>query len=979
MSEDSPGGDTPLKPERTPMKPGIRSLRAAAAMGAAGSPLAGLSTPQHKPAAGLGATGALAHRHELAVSAAQSPAGTPHTPAQASPHVQAAFKEIVASPSPKVSMLVERLKQKEAKHVEAIVVERDREQKRAAMLAEAQKVRAARKKAAVESEANYAKAEELRAEADSELARQRQKSEAARHNYHELVAKRDGSSTSASHGANQIEEQALIAAEKKHKQRVKEAERARAAMTAARAEHDKALRMEQAFLDVQSEKGSGPYPPESQRSEELFTALSPPQSSDVSSPLSGLQVMSPLSANASLPLASPCEAAAEEERLAWWAMEEYEAVMEEERKRDEAERREKMKRLEAAEEARREEERKQREERVRHERETKQRALELEIQARRDREREEFERQERERAEAEERELKKRQEAERREMEQREQQRLLFEQQRQEEERQERLERERKTKEVQDCGRAMIAQLMSSVRSRNLSGAQEALKALHKFHVVESIFVTDEQRVEEQQASGAVHVLESQHAEMYHERILLIERGEADLEAASTALKSEDLSTARDLVRSSLERLKEAAVPCVFEDIWRDLEQRIEGDVEQAQALLQEVVVRDDCISSAEQHVQDSRARLAAGDWMAARALLQEARKELRRAQMSRHDAQLKALTAEIDAAEQLQLERNAEEERRRDMVNNGETQLASACAAMSEGDIPKARALLREARVNFEQAEASKELFDEIASMQQRVDEAEDLLRRKAAIEQERHRNLSQGQLKLQECRRALDTLEEAESEGSIIEAKALLQAAKEAFWRANNHAMDAQVGLLERAIEAAELREQQQLEVRQRAAAQVRAAEEHWRRAVKEMASNGNVEEVEHLLRSARAALAALHDIPNGIDVAGLQMRLDEAEDELVVVREMRVGEDYLRQSQEALARGDLEAVELSLAQARAAFGRYGEDHPLALNGLSACRTVQANVERSRRCALPTLPSSPLSSLRLVFFSNGDGTKMQ
>jgi len=940
---DSPAAYTPMK--------GARSLRAAAALGATNSPLAGgrAVTPGSKPA---GVTGALAQRHELA-AAAQSPAGggTPRTPAEASPHVQAAFKEIVASPSPKVSALVERLKQKEAKQVEAIFFEREREQKRTAMLAEAQKVRAARKKAAEESEANFKMAEELCAEADSELARQRQKSEAARHTYNELLAKRDGTSSSAARGASQAEEEALMAAEKKHKQRIKEAELARAAMAAARAEHDKALRMEQAFLNIQTGEGDGPHPPETQHSEERFDARSPLSSNDMSSPLSGLQVLSPMSGNTSLPPASPCEVAAEEERLAWWAKEEYETVMEEERQREEAERREKMKRLEAEEEARREQERKQREERVRKEKEAKQRALEHEMQARRDRERQEFERQERERAEAEERELKRVQELERLEAEKREQKRLRLEEERQERERQERLERERKLHEVEAAGRAMIHHVLAAVGSRDLSGAQDALRAVHKLHVAESIFVCEELRAEEQRAGDAVTALERHHAETYHQRILLIEHGEADLESANTALRCEDLSLARELVCSSLERLKEAAAPCGFDDIFRDLERRIEEDVEQAQALLQEVVVRSDCLASAQQHVQDCRARLAGGDWLNARSLLQEARKALRRAQISDKDPELKALAAEIDAAEQLQLERNAEEERRRDMTSKGEGQLAAACAAMSAGDIPRARSLLQEASSNFEQAQASPALFEEIRSMQQRVDEAEELLRRKAAIEEDRHRSLTQGQLKLHEARRALDALGKAESGGGIIEARALLQAAKEAFWRAHNTAMDAEVERLERGIEAAELREQQLEEARQRAVAQVRAAEGDWRSALEAMASGGTVEEVERLLRSARAALAALHDVPSGVDVKGLQLHLDEANEQLAVLRETRAGEHHLQESQDALARGDLEGAELGVARARAAFGRYGEDHPMALGGLSACRSLHAELDRIRR----------------------------
>ena len=107
-------------------------------------------------------------------------------------------------------------------------------------------------------------------------------------------------------------------------------------------------------------------------------------------------------------------------------------------------------------------------------------------------------------------------------MEKLEQQRILLEQRRQEQERKERLERERKLKEVEDGGRAMVEKVRSAVENSDLSGAQDCLKALHKFHVLESIFVTDELRVEEQRIGDAVHELESRHAEMYHQRILLI-------------------------------------------------------------------------------------------------------------------------------------------------------------------------------------------------------------------------------------------------------------------------------------------------------------------------------------------------------------------------------------------------------------------------------------------------------------------------
>ena len=423
-------GSSP-RPDRV-RTPGNLALQArkAAAHGAMASPVA------RTRSGGAG----LLHRAALLQTAQNAPGtpGTPATPANASPHVQAALKEIVASPSPKVSALVERLKQKEAKHVEAVVVEKQREQKRAAMLAEAQKVREARKKAAEESEAKFKRAEDLRAEADVELAEQRERSEAARHNYNEIAAKRGGAGRSAALGESEKEDQALLQAERKQRQRVKEAELARAAMTAAHAEHDKALRMEQAFLDINQKAEPEGAPPKLEM-EDRFAMLAPLSPDDASSPLSGLQVffvkirtrtfthrqthnqthalirmvqvLSPQSVG--MTTASPCEVVAEEERLAWWAKDELETVMEAERKREEEERREKMRKLEAEESQRREEERRQREEREQQAKAAKKRALEIEMEARRQFEKQEIERQERERAEAEQRERERYEELER--------------------------------------------------------------------------------------------------------------------------------------------------------------------------------------------------------------------------------------------------------------------------------------------------------------------------------------------------------------------------------------------------------------------------------------------------------------------------------------------------------------------------------------------------------------------------------------
>jgi len=713
-----PGGGG--SPRGTPAAKAAAALPAHLQPGspAAGSPLVPGSAKKLSGAAGL-----LAHRHAMAAAAAAAVGGANH-----SPHVQAAFKEIVASPSPKVSALVERFKHKEALHVEAAVVEREREQKRAAMLAEAQKVRAARKRAAEDSEAKFKRAEQLRAEADSALAKQRERSAAARHTYNELAAKRGVGGNSAALGASETEDEALADAERIHKQRIKEAELAKAAMTAARAEHDKAIRMEQAFLTIHT--GSDDGGPEQQEMEDGAASFA--------SPLSGLQVLSPPASSGTLVPSSPCEVAAEEERLAWWAKEEYETVMEEERRKEDAERREKMRRLEAEEAERREEERKQREERERQEKEAKQRAIEREMEARRNLERQEMERKERERAEAEERERKRLEELEERER----RERMRREQERLERERQEREQRDRKMAEVKAHGSAAVAAVLEAVREHNLGAAHQALQSLKTLLLAESLFVTDELRGEEQQVNDAVHALEKEHARAYNERLTLIELGQAHLDAAHTAMKDEDLGVARELVCASLEALADAAAPCDFADIGERLKPRIDGDVAQAQETQQEILVRASCAERAEQLLQDCRSQLAAGDCAQARVLVQEARTTLRRAHVSSRDADLKLVCEEIDAAERLQMERNAEEQQKRELLDEGEVQMAAALAlvtkAASEAEMTHARALLQQAKDCFERAGAPPQLFEELTSMLQQVVEAETLLRRKAEIEQQ-------------------------------------------------------------------------------------------------------------------------------------------------------------------------------------------------------------------------------------------------
>lgn len=409
-----------------------------------------------------------------------------------------------------------------------------------------------------------------------------------------------------------------------------------------------------------------------------------------------------------------------------------------------------MRKLEAEEAQRREEERRQREERDQQEKAAKKRALEIEMEARRQFERQEIERQERERAEAEQRERERQEELERQvygsvrlyvslcecvsgcvfvfahscigfqEKARLEQQRLKQEHERLRREKEEQEERDRKMSEVEASGRALVKEVMKAVQQHDLAAAHAALQGLQAHHQAESLFVADELRGEEHRVADAVRKLEHEHSDTYHARISLVERGEADLESADTSLQVENLSMARELVCSSLEVLQDAAQPCVFGDVMIKLEPRIQSLLVQAQAMLQEVVVRVDCVDKAEKLVQASRARLAAGDCAQARALLQEARTALRRAQMTSHDADIKALSQDIDATEHLQRQRDAEEQCRRDLTNAGEVKLAEASAAMSEGDYAGARVLLQEAKGNFEQANAPAALFEEMDSMLQ-------------------------------------------------------------------------------------------------------------------------------------------------------------------------------------------------------------------------------------------------------------------
>ncbi len=151
------------------------------------------------------------------------------------------------------------------------------------------------------------------------------------------------------------------------------------------------------------------------------------------------------------------------------------------------------------------------------------------------------------------------------------------------------------------------------------------------------------------------------------------------------------------------------------------------------------------------------RGHLAAGDCEHARSLVQEARTALRRAHIASRNADLKQVCDEIDAAERRQMERNAEEQRRQELLNEGDVHLAAAVAlvaeAASEAEMAKARALLKQAKDCFERAAAPPQLFEEITAMLQRIEEAETLLRRKAEIEQQRARDVMEGHAKLREA----------------------------------------------------------------------------------------------------------------------------------------------------------------------------------------------------------------------------------
>jgi len=336
------------------------------------------------------------------------------------------------------------------------------------------------------------------------------------------------------------------------------------------------------------------------------------------------------------------------------------------------------------------------------------------------------------------------------------------------------------------------------------------------------------------------------------------------------------------------------------------------------------------------------RGHLAAGDCEHARSLVQEARTALRRAHIASRNADLKQVCDEIDAAERRQMERNAEEQRRQELLNEGDVHLAAAVAlvaeAASEAEMAKARALLKQAKDCFERAAAPPQLFEEITAMLQRIEEAETLLRRKAEIEQQRARDVMEGHAKLREALHLL------EGGSGVLEAKKALRLAKEALWRAKDKSLCKEVELVEAAVAAAEEHEQELLEEMQRATGLVH-------RAIEQMGAGGDVDQVQRLLQSAREALAALGREASGHNIKHLQAHLDAAEEQLMAVRVARLGDEYLRKAQDALDVSDLEAAQRAIDAASAAFAKCGAEHPQAVEGLSACRTMQGQLHRVER----------------------------
>jgi len=162
----------------------------------------------------------------------------------ASPNVRAqeAMKEIICSPSPKVSDLVVQLRAKERRIKEEARERHAFEQQREEMLTKAEEVRVVRKRRAEEARAVLSRAEETVRESDSSVQAWRAKASAA-------ALRSPGGGTD---GTPSAEEAALRAAEERHAAALEEREEARCAAEAAEAEHQSAARVEEEALRVGS-------------------------------------------------------------------------------------------------------------------------------------------------------------------------------------------------------------------------------------------------------------------------------------------------------------------------------------------------------------------------------------------------------------------------------------------------------------------------------------------------------------------------------------------------------------------------------------------------------------------------------------------------------------------------------------------------------------------------------------------------------
>eukprot|EP00286_Rhodomonas_abbreviata_P018795 CAMPEP_0181302394 /NCGR_PEP_ID=MMETSP1101-20121128/7978_1 /TAXON_ID=46948 /ORGANISM="Rhodomonas abbreviata, Strain Caron Lab Isolate" /LENGTH=274 /DNA_ID=CAMNT_0023407851 /DNA_START=300 /DNA_END=1121 /DNA_ORIENTATION=- len=206
----------------------------------------------------LASTGSFSNpkRQSLGVAARFSSTfhGTPGGSDFASPLVNArvreALKEITASPSPKVSTLVEQIRENLARQDEAAESHAQLQLRRSEMLAESAKVRAMRKKRVDVAERELELAKNATVASERRLRQSMEQAQAARHSYNELLAKP---------GTNPLAvEEAKVAADKEeallkeahllHKTRVEEEHRAKVAADAALAEHQDAVRSEEQFL-----------------------------------------------------------------------------------------------------------------------------------------------------------------------------------------------------------------------------------------------------------------------------------------------------------------------------------------------------------------------------------------------------------------------------------------------------------------------------------------------------------------------------------------------------------------------------------------------------------------------------------------------------------------------------------------------------------------------------------------------------------